>query len=84
MSQCECCALGQVQTKTIAQCVEFYYTWKRRSRAGKRLNVGLTTPMAENEVSWAFTHTSVLRPVPIHFTPVSDPLRPVSMPFHTI
>lgn len=30
-----CTVFGQVQTKTVAQCVEFYYTYKKQVKIGR-------------------------------------------------
>ncbi|XP_066537607.1 transcriptional-regulating factor 1 [Hoplias malabaricus] len=38
-----------VKTKSVAQCVEYYYTWKERLRLGRRLSTGLTTPSQDKE-----------------------------------
>ncbi|XP_030639625.1 transcriptional-regulating factor 1 [Chanos chanos] len=41
-----------VKTKTVAQCVEYYYTWKKRLRLGRRLSIGQITPGEEREGEW--------------------------------
>ncbi|KAM9465705.1 transcriptional-regulating factor 1 isoform 1-T2 [Clarias gariepinus] len=33
-----------VKTKSVAQCVEYYYTWKEKLRLGKRFSTGPVTP----------------------------------------
>ncbi|XP_076835385.1 transcriptional-regulating factor 1 [Brachyhypopomus gauderio] len=38
-----------VKTKSVAQCVEYYYTWKERLRLGRRLSTGPVTPSQEKE-----------------------------------
>ncbi|XP_062864022.1 transcriptional-regulating factor 1 [Trichomycterus rosablanca] len=38
-----------VKTKTVAQCVEYYYTWKERLRLGRRFSTGPTTPEREKK-----------------------------------
>ncbi|XP_072545391.1 transcriptional-regulating factor 1 [Salminus brasiliensis] len=38
-----------VRTKSVAQCVEYYYTWKERLRLGRKLSTGPATPVPEKE-----------------------------------
>ncbi|KAI4884571.1 hypothetical protein NFI96_010426 [Prochilodus magdalenae] len=38
-----------VKTKSVSQCVEYYYTWKERLRLGKRLSTGPVTPSQERQ-----------------------------------
>uniref|UniRef100_A0AAY5E7V3 Transcriptional regulating factor 1 n=1 Tax=Electrophorus electricus TaxID=8005 RepID=A0AAY5E7V3_ELEEL len=38
-----------VKTKSVAQCVEYYYTWKERLRLGRKLSTGPVTPGREKQ-----------------------------------
>uniref|UniRef100_A0A4W4F8R5 Transcriptional regulating factor 1 n=1 Tax=Electrophorus electricus TaxID=8005 RepID=A0A4W4F8R5_ELEEL len=38
-----------VKTKSVAQCVEYYYTWKERLRLGRKLSTGPVTPGREKK-----------------------------------
>ncbi|XP_065110997.1 transcriptional-regulating factor 1 isoform X1 [Paramisgurnus dabryanus] len=47
-----------VKTKTIAQCVEYYYTWKKRLRLGTRVSSALTTPVQDQQEDWSKSLTT--------------------------
>ncbi|XP_052436612.1 transcriptional-regulating factor 1 isoform X1 [Carassius gibelio] len=36
-----------VKTKSVSQCVEYYYTWKKRLRLGTRVSSALSTPVQD-------------------------------------
>ncbi|XP_060790514.1 transcriptional-regulating factor 1 isoform X2 [Neoarius graeffei] len=39
-----------VKTKSVAQCVEYYYTWKEKLRLGRRFSTGPVTPVQAKEM----------------------------------
>uniref|UniRef100_A0A8C1A9I6 Uncharacterized protein n=2 Tax=Cyprinus carpio TaxID=7962 RepID=A0A8C1A9I6_CYPCA len=40
-----------VKTKSVSQCVEYYYTWKKRLRLCTRISTALSTPVQDQRVS---------------------------------
>ncbi|XP_051502975.1 transcriptional-regulating factor 1-like isoform X3 [Myxocyprinus asiaticus] len=47
-----------VKTKSVSQCVEYYYTWKKRLRLGARVNTTMTTPVQKRQGDWAISNTA--------------------------
>ncbi|XP_051723784.1 transcriptional-regulating factor 1 isoform X1 [Ctenopharyngodon idella] len=47
-----------VKTKSVSQCVEYYYTWKKRLRLGTRINTALATPVQDQRGDWAINNTA--------------------------
>ncbi|XP_073683626.1 transcriptional-regulating factor 1 [Garra rufa] len=41
-----------VKTKSVSQCVEYYYTWKKRLRIGTRVSTALSTPVQGQRGDW--------------------------------
>ncbi|XP_067312171.1 transcriptional-regulating factor 1 isoform X2 [Pseudorasbora parva] len=46
-----------VKTKSVSQCVEYYYTWKKRLRLGTRISAALATPVQDQRGDWAMNNT---------------------------
>lgn len=47
-----------VKTKSVAQCVEYYYTWKKRLRLGTRVSTALSTPVPDQRGDWLMNNTA--------------------------
>lgn len=47
-----------VKTKSVAQCVEYYYTWKKRLRLCSRVSTALATPVQDVRGDWATNNHS--------------------------
>ncbi|KAI7805057.1 transcriptional-regulating factor 1 [Triplophysa rosa] len=47
-----------VKTKTVAQCVEYYYTCKKQSRLGTRVSSALITPVQDQPGDWTVNLTT--------------------------
>lgn len=56
----------QVKSKTVAQCVEYYYTWKKIMRLGRKHRTRLTELVDDCAVSEAAESLLVLAPPPPH------------------
>ncbi|XP_010899983.2 transcriptional-regulating factor 1 isoform X1 [Esox lucius] len=63
---------AMVGTKSVSQCVEYYYTWKRRLRLNVRTPVGLSTSLPEGKI-----RTPVRWP---SYLPEGNVRTPVKMP----
>ncbi|KAM8777097.1 transcriptional-regulating factor 1 isoform 2-T3 [Rhynchonycteris naso] len=55
-----------VKSKTVAQCVEYYYTWKKLTRLGRKHRTRLTELVDDCVVSAAAKPLLVLGPLPPH------------------
>lgn len=44
------CSCVQVQTKSLSQCVEFYYLWKKKLSLSARTPAGLTVTLPDSNV----------------------------------
>ncbi|XP_050988967.1 transcriptional-regulating factor 1 isoform X2 [Labeo rohita] len=47
-----------VKTKSVSQCVEYYYTWKKRLRLGTRVSTALSTPVQDQRGDWPIINTA--------------------------
>ncbi|XP_056111950.1 transcriptional-regulating factor 1 isoform X1 [Rhinichthys klamathensis goyatoka] len=47
-----------VKTKSVSQCVEYYYTWKKHLRLGTRISTALATPVQDQRGDWAINNTA--------------------------
>ncbi|KTG03779.1 hypothetical protein cypCar_00007822 [Cyprinus carpio] len=47
-----------VKTKSVSQCVEYYYTWKKRLRLCTRISTALSTPVQDQRGDWAINNTT--------------------------
>ncbi|XP_018971885.1 transcriptional-regulating factor 1 isoform X3 [Cyprinus carpio] len=47
-----------VKTKSVSQCVEYYYTWKKRLRLGTRVSTALSTPVQDPRGAWPINTTA--------------------------
>ncbi|XP_052386371.1 transcriptional-regulating factor 1 isoform X1 [Carassius gibelio] len=47
-----------VKTKSVSQCVEYYYTWKKRLRLGTRVSTALSAPVQDPRGDWAINNTT--------------------------
>lgn len=56
----------QVKSKTVAQCVEYYYTWKKITRLGRKHRTRLTETIDDCVVSEATELSHILAPLPPH------------------
>lgn len=56
----------QVKSKTVAQCVEYYYTWKKITRLGRKHRTRLTETIDDCVVSEAAELSHILAPLPPH------------------
>ncbi|XP_015984054.2 transcriptional-regulating factor 1 isoform X11 [Rousettus aegyptiacus] len=55
-----------VKSKTVAQCVEYYYTWKKITRLGRKHRTRLTETIDDCVVSEATELSHILAPLPPH------------------
>ncbi|XP_039710728.1 transcriptional-regulating factor 1 isoform X2 [Pteropus medius] len=55
-----------VKSKTVAQCVEYYYTWKKITRLGRKHRTRLTETIDDCVVSEAAELSHILAPLPPH------------------
>ncbi|XP_043119434.1 transcriptional-regulating factor 1 isoform X2 [Puntigrus tetrazona] len=46
-----------VKTKSVFQCVEYYYTWKKRLRLGTRVSAALCAPVQDQRGEWMINTT---------------------------
>ncbi|XP_051579074.1 transcriptional-regulating factor 1 isoform X2 [Myxocyprinus asiaticus] len=49
-----------VKTKSVSQCVEYYYTWKKRLRLCTRVSTTTNTPVHNRQGDWAMSTTAGL------------------------
>lgn len=56
----------QVKSKTVAQCVEYYYTWKKIMRLGRKHRTRLAEVIEDGVVSGATKSVPMLAPLPPH------------------
>ncbi|XP_052000943.1 transcriptional-regulating factor 1 isoform X3 [Xyrauchen texanus] len=49
-----------VKTKSVSQCVEYYYTWKKRLRLCTRVSTTSTAPVQNRQGNWAMSTTARL------------------------
>ncbi|XP_016089390.1 transcriptional-regulating factor 1 isoform X1 [Sinocyclocheilus grahami] len=47
-----------VKTKSVSQCVEYYYAWKKRLRVGTRVSTALSTPVQDQRGDWPINTTT--------------------------
>ncbi|XP_052010288.1 transcriptional-regulating factor 1-like isoform X2 [Xyrauchen texanus] len=47
-----------VKTKSVSQCVEYYYTCKKSLRLGSRGNTTITTPVQKRQGDWLISNTA--------------------------
>lgn len=56
----------QVKSKSVAQCVEYYYTWKKVMRLGRKHRTRLAELVDDCVVSEAAQSLLMLAPLPPH------------------
>ncbi|KAF7704531.1 transcriptional-regulating factor 1 isoform X2 [Silurus meridionalis] len=71
-----------VKTKSVAQCVEYYYTWKEKLRLGRRFSTGPITPGQVKDNRGHLKEAKIKQPV--HETKNKTEAVEISEPFDSV